>query len=310
MKELFFLIRIIEIIIQINSVVKLKRSKDYKYWNIFIGVTIASFISSVLAYIVFANNALGLGDAIACLLVCGFSFISNVIILIFGLITKKIIKVESVKLNKNSLLVGILVILINTVILFVLPIIKYNIFLKIGEKHVVNYLNNKYGNSNYKVVNVYEEYSNYGMWDKYLTGYYYEMSSDYMEDTFIISIDDRFNYIYADYFLPVYYSQKNGLKYDLRYSKWYTAVVSDFLEFDNYVKKIISEQYSMETEKIDVTKICRDYVESWSNLDGVKYNSNYYIVSPNSGKIPTIQELIDSLVNYSVEDITHPVEDM
>ena len=57
------------------------------------------------------------------------------------------------------------------------------------------------------------------MWDKYLSGYYYEIKSDYMEDTFIVSIDDNFNYINADYFLPVYYSQKYNLNYSLRQNK-------------------------------------------------------------------------------------------
>ena len=174
-----------------------------------------------------------------------------------------------------------------------------NITLKSGEKKVVNYLNNKYGNSNYKVVNVYKEYSNYGMWDKYLSGYYYEIKSDYMKDTFIVSIDDNFNYIDADYFLPVYYSQKNNLKYNLEYDDWYTSVNYDFSEFDNYINKIINEQYLIETEKIDASGIYKDYVNSWNNIDGVKYNSNYYIVPVNNGRIPTIQELIDSLIKYN-----------
>lgn len=118
-------------------------------------------------------------------------------------------------------------------------------------------MNNKYGNSNYKVVNVYKEYSNYGMWDKYLSGYYYEIKSDYMKDTFIVSIDDNFNYIDADYFLPVYYSQKNNLKYNLEYDDWYTSVNYDFSEFDNYINKIINEQYLIETEKIDASGILK-----------------------------------------------------
>ena len=104
MEELFFLVCIIEIIIQIISVVKFKKIGDSKYWNIFIGITVANFISTFLAYNVFANNALGLGGAIACLLVCGFSFISNVIVLIVGLISKRTIKINSVKINKNSFL--------------------------------------------------------------------------------------------------------------------------------------------------------------------------------------------------------------
>lgn len=299
MQGLFFLVCIIEIVIQIVSIVKLKKSKDSKYWNIFIGITIASFISDALAYSVFANNALGLSDAIACLFICGFSFICNIILLIVSLIVKKTIKNVSIKLNRNSIFMGILIIVINSIILFVFPVITSNITLKSGERHVLSYLNDKYGNSNYRVVNVYKEYSNSGMWDKYLSGYYYEIKSDYMEDTFIVSIDDNFNYIDADYFLPVYYSQKYNFNYSLKYDDWYTSVDYDFEEFDNYIKKIINEQYSMNSEKIDVSGIYSDYVHSWSNIDGVEYNSNYYIVSANNGKIPTTQELINSLIKYN-----------
>ena len=90
MQGLFFLFCIIEIIIQIVSIVKLKKTNDSKYWNIFIGITIASFISNALAYSVFAINALGLSDAISCLFICGFSFVFNIILLIVGLIVKKL----------------------------------------------------------------------------------------------------------------------------------------------------------------------------------------------------------------------------
>ena len=299
MQGLFFLSCIIEIIIQIVSIVKLKKTNDSKYWNIFIGITIATFISDAPAYSVFANNALGLSDAIACLFICGFSFICNIILLIVGLIVKRIIKSVNIKLNRNSFFMFIVIIVINSIILFLLPIITSNITSKSRERHVINYLNNKYGNSNYRVINVYKEYSNSGMWDKYLSGYYYEIKSDYMEDTFIVSIDDNFNYIDADYFLPVYYSQKYNFNYSLEYDDWYTSVDYDFEEFDNYIKKIINEQYPMNSEKIDVRGIYSNYVQSWSSIDGVKYNSNYYIVSANNGKIPTTQELVNQLIKYN-----------
>ena len=299
MQGLFFLSCIIEIIIQIVSIVKLKKTNDSKYWNIFIGITIATFISDALAYSVFANNALGLSDAIACLFICGFSFICNIILLIVGLIVKRIIKSVNIKLNRNSFFMFIVIIVINSIILFLLPIITSNITSKSWERHVINYLNNKYGNSNYRVINVYKEYSNSGMWDKYLSGFYYEIKSDYMEDTFIVSIDDNFNYIDADYFLPVYYSQKYNFNYSLEYDDWYTSVDYDFEEFDNYIKKIINEQYPMNSEKIDVRGIYSNYVQSWSSIDGVKYNSNYYIVSANNGKIPTTQELVNQLIKYN-----------
>ena len=297
MLGLFLIFCIIQIIIQIISVIKLKKSKKSKYFNLFIGINIASFISTIYAFYVFRKNILGLSDAIYCLLVCGFSFITNIVLLIIGLIVKKITKDNKIRINKNSFFIGIFILLLNIIIIFILPTIVNNISLKLDEKKVINYLNNKYGNSNYKVISIYKEYSHYGMWDKYLSGYYYKIKSDYMKDTFIIKVDN--NYIEADYFLPVYFSQKYNLNYNLEYHDWNNSLEYDFTDFNNYIKDLIKNKMLTLNKEVDPSVIYNDYIHSYSNIDGVKYNSNYYIISSNNGKIPTIEELISSLINYN-----------
>lgn len=297
MLGLFLIFCIIQIIIQIISVIKLKKSKKSKYFNLFIGINIASFISTIYAFYVFRKNILGLSDAIYCLLVCGFSFITNIVLLIIGLIVKKITKDNKIRINKNSFFIGIFILLLNIIIIFILPTIVNNISLKLDEKKVINYLNNKYGNSNYKVISIYKEYSHYGMWDKYLSGYYYEIKSDYMKDTFIIKVDN--NYIEADYFLPVYFSQKYNLNYNLEYHDWNNSLEYDFTDFNNYIKDLIKNKMLTLNKEVDPSVIYNDYIHSYSNIDGVKYNSNYYIISADNGKIPTIEELIRSLINYN-----------
>ena len=297
MLGLFLIFCIIQIIIQIISVIKLKKSKKSKYFNLFIGINIASFISTIYAFYVFRKNILGLSDAIYCLLVCVFSFITNIVLLIIGLIVKKITKDNKIRINKNSFFIGIFILLLNIIIIFILPTIVNNISLKLDEKKVIIYLNNKYGNSNYKVVNIYKEYSHYGMWDKYLSGYYYEIKSDYMKDTFIIKVDN--NYIEADYFLPVYFSQKYNLNYNLEYHDWNNSLEYDFTDFNNYIKDLIKNKMLTLNKEVDPSVIYNNYIQSYSNIDGVKYNSNYYIISSNNGKIPTIEELISSLINYN-----------
>lgn len=296
MLGLFLIFCIIQIIIQIISVIKLKKSKKSKYFNLFIGINIASFISTIYAFYVFRKNILGLSDAIYCLLVCGFSFITNIVLLIIGLIVKKITKDNKIRINKNSFFIGIFILLLNIIIIFILPTIVNNISLKLDEKKVINYLNNKYGNSNYKVISIYKEYSHYGMWDKYLSGYYYKIKSDYMKDTFIIKVDN--NYIEADYFLPVYFSQKYNLNYNLEYHDWNNSLEYDFTDFNNYIKDLIKNKMLTLNKEVDPSVIYNDYIHSYSNIDGVKYNSNYYIISSDNGKIPTIEELIRSLINY------------
>ena len=297
MLGLFLIFCIIQIIIQIISVIKLKKSKKSKYFNLFIGINIASFISTIYAFYVFRKNILGLSDAIYCLLVCGFSFITNIVLLIIGLIVKKITKDNKIRINKNSFFIGIFILLLNIIIIFILPTIVNNISLKLDEKKVINYLNNKYGNSNYKVISIYKEYSHYGMWDKYLSGYYYKIKSDYMKDTFIIKVDN--NYIEADYFLPVYFSQKYNLNYNLEYHDWNNSLEYDFTDFNNYIKDLIKNKMLTLNKEVDPSVIYNDYIHSYSNIDGVKYNSNYYIISSDNGKIPTIEELISSLINYN-----------
>ena len=297
MLGLFLIFCIIQIIIQIISVIKLKKSKKSKYFNLFIGINIANFISTIYAFYVFRKNILGLSDAIYCLLVCGFSFITNIVLLIIGLIVKKITKDNKIRINKNSFFIGIFILLLNIIIIFILPTIVNNISLKLDEKKVINYLNNKYGNSNYKVISIYKEYSHYGMWDKYLSGYYYKIKSDYMKDTFIIKVDN--NYIEADYFLPVYFSQKYNLNYNLEYHDWNNSLEYDFTDFNNYIKDLIKNKMLTLNKEVDPSVIYNDYIHSYSNIDGVKYNSNYYIISSNNGKIPTIEELISSLINYN-----------
>lgn len=49
----------------------------------------------------------------------------------------------------------------------------------------------------------------------WISGYNYEIKSDYMENTFIIHISNESSYIFSDYFFPVYYSEKYNLEYEL-----------------------------------------------------------------------------------------------
>lgn len=296
---LFLLTYIIEAIIQIKLLNRFRKNHINTEWFKFLGITIIVFISDILAYNCFANNSLGLGSAIACIFICGFILCSNFILLIVGLIIKKKIKQLSEfndeKTNKVSFVKSSIITLIcNLIALFIIPILLQRIILGNGETHIIKYLEQKYGDGNYKVVNISKEYSNSGMWDKYLSGYYYEIKSDYMDNSFIIETDDEFIYIESDYFLPVYYSQKYNLDYELYYDEWYTSIEYDFDEFEEYIRKNIK----VEKEEFDVRDISKNYVQSWSNIEGVKYNQNYFIIPEDYGRIPSINELVDLLTEY------------
>ena len=178
------------------------------------------------------------------------------------------------------------------------PLLVSKITINKGKNYVTDYLNKKYGNANYEVVNVYKNYENYGMWDKYLSSYYYEIKSDYMDETFIVQIDESLEYITSDFFLPVYYSLKFNLKYNLEYDDWSSDINYNFDEFNEYVKN------NSENKNIEVEYLYKDFVDSWNNIDGVKYNENY--LNENFGEIPEFNELIKLYTDYVVlEDCQH-----
>ena len=283
MNLLFLIISIVEIIIELGLLIKVKKNGLKKDWHNFLGINIAVLISDIIIYQLLANTAIGLGSAIGALFVCGFTLIINILLLLIGFLMKRKIKKD----KKNYFLTGILVFIFNIVIMVSVPLLVSKITINKGKNYVTDYLNKKYGNANYEVVNVYKNYENYGMWDKYLSSYYYEIKSDYMDETFIVQIDESLEYITSDFFLPVYYSLKFNLKYNLEYDDWSSDINYNFDEFNEYVKN------NSENKNIEVEYLYKDFVDSWNNIDGVKYNENY--LNENFGEIPEFNELIKKL---------------
>ena len=283
MNLLFLIISIVEIIIELGLLIKVKKNGLKKDWHNFLGINIAVLISDIIIYQLLANAAIGLGSAIGALFVCGFTLIINILLLLIGFLMKRKIKKD----KKNYFLTGILVFIFNIVIMVSVPLLVSKITINKGRNYVTDYLNKKYGNANYEVENVYKNYENYGMWDKYLSSYYYEIKSDYMDETFIVQIDESLEYITSDFFLPVYYSLKFNLKYNLEYDDWSSDINYNFDEFNEYVKN------NSENKNIEVEYLYKDFVDSWNNIDGVKYNENY--LNENFGEIPEFNELIKKL---------------
>ncbi len=283
MNLLFLIISIVEIIIELGLLIKVKKNGLKKDWHNFLGINIAVLISDIIIYQLLANAAIGLGSAIGVVFVCGFTLIINILLLFIGFLMKRKIKKD----KKNYFLTGILVFIFNIVIMVSVPLLVSKITINKGKNYVTDYLNKKYGNANYEVVNVYKNYENYGMWDKYLSSYYYEIKSDYMDETFIVQIDESLEYITSDFFLPVYYSLKFNLKYNLEYDDWSSDINYNFDEFNEYVKN------NSENKNIEVEYLYKDFVDSWNNIDGVKYNENY--INENFGEIPEFNELIKKL---------------
>ena len=301
---LFVFLYIVEASVQIFTLHRYRKWGESEDWFNFLGVHLTTFICNIIACAYLNSQANGLGSGILCVLIFVFAFGMNFVLLITSLIImaivkKRIGKREEEKKNNFSIFKNIIIVLLcNLFIMFFIPSMVHHIVVKNGERFIVDYLNQRYGNGNYKVVEVYKEYSNIGMFDKSLSGYCYEIKSNYMNNPFIVTIDQRINYVEDDYFIPVYFSEKLNLSYNLFYSDRYDSVEYNFNEFEKHILEIIRNKYSIELNKYNIGDIYSDYVNGWNNIHGTTYSSNYYIIPSHYGKIPTIDELIELIMLY------------
>ena len=298
---MYALIGIITLIVQIFALVRLKKEKVAKYWNLFIGVTGASLIFVGIAYAVFANNAVGLSGAVGCWILCGASLICNVILLIIGAVMKRSIKSQRIKLNKNVFITGSATLLLSVALILGLPAAISGANTNLEREKVISYLTDRYGDGDYEIVNTYVRYENVGMWDKTANGHIYEVKSNYMDEPFMVVTLKDSGGIDSDYFLPVYFSRQNNLSYKLGYSESSNSLYCDFTRFNEYVEAVAQEEYGEDLYSSDATEIYNSYIASWNSETGIEYDENYYIVPENDGKIPSIDEVVEGLVTLKTE---------
>ena len=298
---LFFLAIIIEIIIQIIFTIKLKKELKENYWEDIKLNALTILITSIIAIYYYNKNAMGLSDAIGILFITAFSLISNLITFLIALIIKK--RLKKIKKDKESHIpkTTILIFIANIFIIILLPLFTYKINTNNGNELVHNYLKNKYGDYNYETVNVYNQYTNSGMWDKYHSGYYYEIKCDAMDKTFFVTIDDSLEYIESDYFIPIYYSEEYNFNYSIEYDDFSDDLEYDFEEFNNYIITLINEKYNTDISDYKANIIYSNFVNSWNNIDGVTFEDSYYIINPNNKKIPTIEEIILGFYDHYIK---------
>ena len=270
---------IIELIVQIISIKKFKKTHDSKYWNIFIVINVLGYILNVCGLIITINSSIGIGYFLICMIGFGIVSLINFIIFLVGIVHKIKSKVK-LEITKELFFTIIATILLNIIVIIIMPMIMNNKFLRYTEKYASDYLTNKYGVGNYKMVDIINEYENIGIIDKYLIGYNIEMKSDFMDDTFTIYVDDDFRKVDEDNFLPVYYSKKYNLKYKNEYDEY------DFSEFDNLLERLVKRKTNGKLNDIDVSYVYELY-------------HSYDVIPTDEGRIPTISEIVDKLIEYN-----------
>ncbi|HCC03599.1 MAG TPA: hypothetical protein DEP51_01905 [Clostridiales bacterium] len=224
--QIFFLICIIELLIQIHLIIKLKRTNESLYWNIFIGVTISSIISSFL--VCGKHLCYDLSYAYAWILfivgltIYGCKTIIDVILLLIGLMIRNKSK-GNMRLNKFSIIIGAVIIAMNLTIILVEPIIaneiKYETSIfndQIKEKDkekilkiIIDYLNNKYGDNSFEVIDLKKSYGYAGI-NSYHEGYRAKVTSNVSEhfEVSVLGTNPSKSRITYEGFIIKYYNKK------------------------------------------------------------------------------------------------------
>ena len=167
---------------------------------------------------------------------------------------------------------------------------------KNAKQYVLNYMNNKYGDGNFKVVNIINSYhSNTFNEMPYRDGFWVTIKSDYIPEKVTIKLKgtkkiERDSFI-DDYIDTYYADEMKNIPIDLdetMYSNWekYPSTYSKEQIYYLNFKKFLAKQ------KID--KVQNDFYEKFNVI--MKIKCDYYLrieVPENFGHLPSKEELIN-----------------
>jgi hypothetical protein len=218
-----------------------------------------------------SSRAIALNDLSAPLFTGIPIFLINLILFIIGVITRKKDGESIFKFSKFTTFIVSFICVIVSSLLIVLAVPKFvndNINNN-GEEYVLNYLNQKYGDANYKIENIGKGYSYGGFVSADLESYDFTVRCDYFEDTFEVSLYDNFSVSKKD---------ASGIRSDNFGEVYYPATCNfkDRFDFSDYVE-----------EKTGIR---------WFNCYDIRH------VIPNDyGKVPTLDELCVLAVDFYAE---------
>ncbi len=223
-------------------------------------------------------------------IVCIVFFALSIILLVASSI---IISVKKKKDDKNDkkivkkkLIINAVVIIMCFVISMFIKLLPYKISerkdndlaIKAKEK-IVLLLNERYGNGNFKVLNMSEnDVTGFYSMFPVNNGYEFEISSDYLNDSFIVTMLKDENKIYKDQFLNVYYKEKENIA-----------------DLDNYL-------IGCEVKKLNVS-ISKEFNTSidFNNKSIGNYKDNNFSHIPGIDEISIYAELEDPKIDIKEE---------
>lgn len=232
---MYLIFLLVGLILSIVSIIIMH--KKPVFWNIFLGIIIARFITAYPLYVLLAeDDDLGLGGALVMMFVMVVSFINTVIMFIVGMISKSKLKKErpdyAVKTNFVLPIVIVVYIIIGILLLVVLPKYRYLSKIKPVEEHVLNYYKTTFGDESVNIKSIEKDYSYNGIVQKYHTGYTVTMTSYYIDDEFSNDTDLDGNMEFSSSCHSMYLCKYYYSKYGYVYGDYYYHIPGDPVEID------------------------------------------------------------------------------
>ena len=278
MADIFLLITLIFyliiFILLIACLVKAKKFNDEKYFKIYNGIILGVFITTYLYRIGFEivlGDDLNLGFAVILNMFLYLVVFINLILLVIGVVFRKKIRNNDFYDNTSSkytFLKSLLsVILISILTLLINYIINNNGNSAIG-KNAINYLNKKYGNHDYKVVEIKKEYG-YNGFIQHLDCYIVYIKSSINSSLIHVEVDPNAE-VSSDNLLYTYYGNLNTVN----------NINEEVAKLQNYLNSYVDVELEIDSYDTPYDDIVTD-------------------IPLDYGKIPTRDELID-LINKNI----------
>lgn len=301
MKEIllyFFLLFIIQNFLIIEG----STSNNSKYWStfksIFIGImAILPFSYMYMGYAINFSEKPDLGYALLTIFISILAFIVFFSQWIIGISFEKSAKkkfsdispstIKSKSFNFKPFIITIILFVITIVISYSLSIFKETTTTNNIKTNTIQYLNKKYGNSNFDIINENDTYGYSGIVVKYLTGHSLLVKSNITNNIFEVKTN-KDGTTFTDNFIYCYY--KNNLESEegkKKIENLHDKIKNESSSFNNYLNNYVKVSIRIPSSFLTVSYI----------IDNV--------VPENYGKIPTIDELYilfeQYIINYKQE---------
>lgn len=282
---------IILLIVKIKILRKELKENKKKLWPIYFSSLFAE-VTSLLGVGFIQANLMGtrFDEFIIFIIISLACIVENIILLIVGIIffikQKKKIKNKSPK-EKNYIFLKIFITFISVWIFSLLISYTPKLFKseleKYIEDYVVEYMTKKYGDGNFKVLNIAKNYSG-GLWEPEVhSGYYVKIKNSYTNNIISMFIDG---------------TTKETIKvsYDGLLLDYYEKIDEDYGDITYFQEDLMNRKI----------KIVEDAYQKQFNVD-IDF-SCYYKIPDNYGHIPSIDELVE-LCPVNTDHISVTVND-